>query len=390
MRRDNEAFQRHQELLTRVRGTSNPEFPCGLISANLFTLSIILRLTVFFSLALLLMSCDPEDLGHGPAPGWSTWRDWKGIEAPNYAYDLAFSPTQGIWIASASGIFFFDNPTFTRYDSVTTNGALSRSDFRAVDIASDGSVWAGATNGLLARFNGTQWQEFPDLADSLYSATITAIQCRGDNEVWVGTNAVGLLRLTDSRWSSITAENTNKELPGNIINDIVVDRNNVVWVATDSGIGRFDGSSWQGLTVQTTNGKLPENRVTAVAVDSLNQLWAGTYRGYLLRYDGREWLSYAPDSTSGKLPGLPIISLAVDGRGVKWIGFELSSYGDPKRYGYHDGGVMRFDDIFWKWYSSESTYTAMPGGDVVDVEIDAAGKIWMAILGSGISSYRGE
>lgn len=351
---------------------------------------IILRFATCCSLALLLMSCNPEDFGHGPAPGWSTWGDWKGIEAPNGAYDLAFSPTQRIWVASASGIFFFDNPSFIRYDSITTNGALSRSDFRAVDVAPDGTVWAGATNGVVARFDGTHWQEFPDLADSLYFATITAIQCRGNHEVWVGTNAVGLLRLTDGRWSSITAENTNKGLPGDIINDIVVDRSNVVWVATDSGIGRFDANSWQGLTVQTTNGKLPENQVTAVAVDSFNQLWAGTYRGYLLKYDGREWLSYAPDSARGKLPGLPIMSLAVDGKGTKWMGFELSPYGDPKRYGYHDNGMMRFDDQVWKWYSSENTYTAMPGGDVVDIEIDNSGKIWMVIFGSGISCYIGD
>lgn len=349
---------------------------------------IILRLIACCSFALLLISCDPEDLGHGPTPGWSTWRDWKGIEAPNYAYDLAFSPTQRIWIASASGIFFFDNPSFTRYDSISTNGALSRSDFRAVDVAPDGSVWAGATNGVLARFDGTQWQEFPDLADSLYFATITAIQCRGNNEVWVGTNAVGLLRLTDGRWSSITAENTNKGLPGDIINDIVVDRSNVVWVATDSGIGRFDGSSWQGLTVRTTNGELPENQVTAVAVDSFNQLWGGTYGGYLLRYDGQAWLSYAPDSASGKLPGLPIMSLGVDGQGTKWMGLALSVYGDPKRYGLRDGGIIRFDDSSWKRYKTGNV--ALPGDDVFDIEIDPVGKLWMAVLSSSMMCFVGE
>lgn len=58
MRRDTEAFQRDQKLLTRVRGASNPEFPRGLIPTNLFALSI-----TAICIAMLLYSCN-ENSNH--------------------------------------------------------------------------------------------------------------------------------------------------------------------------------------------------------------------------------------------------------------------------------------------------------------------------------------
>ena len=64
---------------------------------------------------------------------------------------------------------------------------------------------------------------------------------------------------------------------GQNINDIVVDRNQVLWVGMEKGgIASFNGRSWR---VYKTQDGLPSDWIYGLYVDDENAVWAATYQG---------------------------------------------------------------------------------------------------------------
>ena len=351
------------------------------------------QLSFLVSLCFLCSACG--ELGPVPPLGWQYWSADPNIHyAPFRPYDISISPSGKVWVASHSGIFFsdsglfsFSNPTWPHFDSSNTIGILPPGPYHAIHVAPNSTIWAGGEHGILAAFSNGQWTTFNDFQAQLPLATISVLSSQlNNNKLWVGTDGYGVATLHNGSWTYYSRYWT-PQLLNNIINDLVIDKTNVVWIATDSGITKVDGAVWSNYCRENTGGGIPDNRITALAVDSLNQLWAGTYRGYLLKYDGREWFSYAPDSANGKLPGLPILGLAIDASGNKWLGFQASE--EPGSDGSRGGGIMKFDGSMWTNFTSTKTISAMPGGNIVDVEIDHRNHKWFAIAG-GVTRYVGK
>lgn len=344
------------------------------------------RLSFLVSLCFLCSACG--ELGPVPPYGWKDWyADNDQNLAPFKPYDISINKIGNPWVACKSGVFFYNDSSWVFHNSTRTLNKLPHGPYHAIHVAPDSTVWAGGEYGILAAFSNGQWTTFSDFQAQFPLATISVISTQPTtNKLWVGTDGYGLATLYNGTWTYYSRFWT-PNLLNNIINDLVVDRTNVVWIATDSGITKVDGTEWSSYSRESTGGGIPDNRITALAVDSLNQLWAGTYEGYLLKYDGREWLSYAPDSTNGKLPGLAILGLAIDRSGNKWLGFQASE--ESGKDGYRGGGIMKFDGSMWTSFTSMNTVFALPGGNVVDVEVDHRNHKWFA-TGVVVTRYVGK
>jgi serine/threonine protein kinase/ligand-binding sensor domain-containing protein len=107
-----------------------------------------------------------------------------------------------------------------------------------------------------------------------------------DGYLWAGGGG-GLVRWNVQDGSYVTF-GTAEGLASNSVNDLLVDEQGVLWVATDAGISRFDGQNW--VTFDETDG-LDSPWVQALAVDADGGLWAGTGYGEhgLNYYDGTGW-----------------------------------------------------------------------------------------------------
>ena len=68
---------------------------------------------------------------------------------------------------------------------------------------------------------------------------------QGEDYLWAGSES-GLVR-----WNLIPGSYNRfgKEdgLPSVTVNDLLVDQEGILWVATDAGIGRYDGETWLNL-----------------------------------------------------------------------------------------------------------------------------------------------
>jgi sensor histidine kinase YesM len=88
----------------------------------------------------------------------------------------------------------------------------------------------------------------------------------------------GLFRFLDAQIKPGYHFTEDDGLAGNMVRDIIKDKNGFLWIATDNGISRFDGDKFQNI--YKTNG-LPSNKVWALTVDETNTIYAGCFQGGL-------------------------------------------------------------------------------------------------------------
>ncbi len=96
----------------------------------------------------------------------------------------------------------------------------------------------------------------------------------------------------------------------NNVNDLLLDRNGNLWIATLSGLACFDGRVFHNFT---TEDGLPSNRIHCLHEDRKGHLWLGTDGG-VVHYDGRFFQTI-------KSPHIgPVCQILEDRDGAFWFG----------------------------------------------------------------------
>ena len=99
------------------------------------------------------------------------------------------------------------------------------------------------------------------------------------------------------------------------VNDLLLDRNGNLWVATQSGLCRFDGHTFHAFT---TEDGLPNNRIRCLFEDRQGHLWIGTDGG-VVHYNGQHFQII-------KSPYIgPVSQILEDRDGTFWFGTTLGS-----------------------------------------------------------------
>jgi signal transduction histidine kinase/ligand-binding sensor domain-containing protein/CheY-like chemotaxis protein len=105
------------------------------------------------------------------------------------------------------------------------------------------------------------------------------------------------------------------------INDLAIDRQGYIWVATGDGLARYDGTSfhyWRRVVGDPDS--LPDNEVTLIHVDSEDRLWAATWFALsVLDPDHRvpRTIRFRGDAARC---GIDITAMTSTPEGVLWLG----------------------------------------------------------------------
>jgi len=157
------------------------------------------------------------------------------------------------------------------------------------------------------------------------------------DQKWIVLRSNGLLVFNDNntidnpsddKVINLTNVVGNGNLPGNIITSLTMDRDGVIWIGSDKGVGViynpgnvFQGSDFDAQTVRVeSDGKLIpllENEyITAITVDGANQKWFGTQGSgvYLISADGSKQLLHFTAENS------PLLSNSISCIGVNTDG----------------------------------------------------------------------
>ena len=131
-----------------------------------------------------------------------------------------------------------------------------------------------------------------DNRNGLLSNGIFSILNKKNNQTWIGTYGGGLTLIDSNKLLNINT-------PQGLNDSFVYDQkfiNDVMWIATWSGVNRVKGDpldplSWTSFTVKNTNGGLIDNWVYSIEVGEGDNIWFGTEAGLSL-YDGRQWYKW--------------------------------------------------------------------------------------------------
>ncbi|MCY3665665.1 MAG: sigma 54-interacting transcriptional regulator, partial [Gemmatimonadetes bacterium] len=121
-----------------------------------------------------------------------------------------------------------------------------------------------------------------------------------------------------ARWhpqEGLTWYGVEDGLIDNHVNDLLVDRHDNLWIATQGGLSCFDGRSFRSFT---TKDGLPSNRIHCLFEDARGHLWIGTDKGVAL-YDGRLFQTIQSPHIG------PVCRILEDRDGTFWLGTIVGS-----------------------------------------------------------------
>lgn len=108
-------------------------------------------------------------------------------------------------------------------------------------------------------------------------------------------------------------------LPG-MINDLAVDRQGYVWLATSDGLARYDGERFRFWRREMgVENSLPENDVTVLHVDADDRVWAATWYALTVLDPGRRTPRRIAFDKASQRCAIDITAMSSDGGGNLWL-----------------------------------------------------------------------
>jgi signal transduction histidine kinase/ligand-binding sensor domain-containing protein len=298
------------------------------------------------------------------------------------------------------------------------------------------TIWIGKLDGLF-KFNPTTEESsqinLPQSSGLQFSNSVSSIAEESfleENILWIGTYG-GLVRynLTTGDSKRFTHNKSNPfGILSNQINDIIIDRSGVVWIAADNGLNFYspqrskfnfpisnnlislesseikngniraitqtkDGSLWFGtetglFNIETKNQNNTLNKIPGL--QSLNtwclypgnsdNLWIGTYGQGVKELNLKSktikpWKVENPQFNPS--PYYYVKSLLQDNEGMLWIGF-------------WGGGLARLNPLsneinYWRQEPDQSE--SLSYNDIWAIYQDRKGRIWIGTNGGGLDLF---
>jgi signal transduction histidine kinase/ligand-binding sensor domain-containing protein/CheY-like chemotaxis protein len=209
--------------------------------------------------------------------GDQTSEVWENSSvSPGSQFDcLARAADGAVWAGTASnGVVRFPG-TNGVIALERTNGLLAKG-VNAIHCDTHGAVWFGC-NGGIVRFDGAIWREFAP-QDGAPGRFVSAAESGPDGTVWFGASDGGL-----SRFDGQTLKRVGRELGvfvPSVVSKIFRSSDGSLWFASMTGVTRYDGVTWVSLS--EADGLWP-GVPNAIAQDGRGALWFGGAGG-LVRY----------------------------------------------------------------------------------------------------------
>jgi ligand-binding sensor domain-containing protein len=195
-----------------------------------------------------------------PAEGEVTWQDFTGDLPSPYVTNLYTDPDGQVWIGLAAtdnrpaGVIRSTGQTISGIwlagdkltETLPPDQELVAGNPFPVDLGrvtafatdAEGNLWVGTIGAELWRFSpaSDQWRRFGE-QDGGPVGDILTIAAAADGTIWVGTWYNGLWGFNEAEgwWQ----DNTEDGLPGQAIFASHIAEDGSLWVATESGFGRY-------------------------------------------------------------------------------------------------------------------------------------------------------
>jgi ligand-binding sensor domain-containing protein len=239
--------------------------------------------------------CTPEYNYAGTTKGL-----YKFNEDTHYTYPLTVYPdsimseikailftNDSIWIGHINGLTLIYNDQYFYYNS--TNSALPYDIVSSIIKDNNNNIWVGTEGGGLLRIDKeNNWEVFNTTNTSLPSSYISCLHVNNDT-VWVGTD-LGVTKYYNDNNSDVWEYNSVIGLVE--VCALICDNTNNLWIGTVwTGIGKYNYTDLE--IYNTENSDLISNNITGLEIDNNNNLWIATVKGLsYYNHTNNIWESY--------------------------------------------------------------------------------------------------
>ena len=232
-----------------------------------------------------------------------------------------------------------------------------------IPSATDGKVfWMGTDTGLVKYQVGSGSRKFVGEREGLLGSQINDLILDEEGELWVATD-LGLNRYIKN--NGFMRFDQDGGLPARNVISLAADKDNTIWAGTAGGAAHIKGDVI--LKIISKKNGLPDNKVLSIAVDGLGNKWFGTSKG-LTMYDGNSFRTFTRDDG---LIHNEVRAIAVDSDWNIWCG-------TPK-------GVSVYNGTDWKSYTRDD---GLPSNSILLIAPDPDGDVWVATR-AGIVRFSG-
>lgn len=221
-----------------------------------------------------------------------------------FIYRLMPDTSGSIWIATwGFGLSRLDPMTrdITHFPAQNTaESPVSNAFVRPITERNDGSIWMGAGDGLVYRYDplSQTFSKHPLFVDDLgmqpLNDNVFSLMFDSDDDLWVGTlnSGLWLCRFQNNELSVIhryRAENRPDRLGDNHIRDLLESYQNPgnIWICTDYGLyllNKKTGSTTRFLASPNDIFSLSRNYLSCIFQDRTGLFWLGTINGGLMKF----------------------------------------------------------------------------------------------------------
>jgi|GEM_PF-2760862 len=226
----------------------------------------------------------------------------------------------------------------------------------------EGNIWAGTQGGGVSKFVGERFANFTS-AQGLCPGLIHAIAQESKGSYWFGSHESGLCRYDGKEFRYFR---TGNGLVNDLVQDILIDPDDRVYVATDGGLSVLESGRFRNYTVRDG---LPNRILTVLRRDHQGRIWIGTFGGGAVRFDGRRFTRF---SSQDGLINDRVHSLWEDRSSRLWFGT--------------DEGVSVLENGVFRSYTRRD---GLGAGKVSAIVEDAQGILWFG-TDSGLSRFDGQ
>jgi ligand-binding sensor domain-containing protein/serine phosphatase RsbU (regulator of sigma subunit) len=178
-----------------------------------------------------------------------------------------------LWVGSTDGIVYYEINN-RKAERISQYNGLSGNDISAIFCDSKNTIWVGAKAKGISYIQHSTIKKFT----LPYNFTPKVFCEDKKGQIWVGTEGNGILVFNDFR---LIKQYTNQNgLLANLINSLVVDNDNNVYVGTNKGMNKILQKENRVYTYTAKNGFTGiEVKDNSSIIDASGKVWFGTVNG---------------------------------------------------------------------------------------------------------------
>ncbi|WPP52112.1 two-component regulator propeller domain-containing protein [Catalinimonas niigatensis] len=284
-----------------------------------------------------------------------------------------------------------------RFQQLTTEDGLAQNMVDCMLQDSQGFLWMGTWNGL-CRYDGYTFEVFNSehtSPNALANNFIYVLLEDTYGNIWIGTQE-GLYVYLYDQGQFVRAENLSSEQYSPLqaaVRSLALHQDSTLLVGTDQGLSRFKIQGEDGtikleghLTFGDGDGKLRGSVVNTLLSDSQNNIWVGTDGGIAIIKPGiseMKYITYEPANPQS-LSSNHILAICETAQREIWIGteFGLNRYLDNANH-LHAVGFQRFFNV-------PADPSSLVHNSIMDIIEDDSGNLFIATLGGLSIMNQGE